>query len=88
MVELTEREKVIILELGIMFNPQIKAVPFNLKVLALKTLLETRNISISEDELKDISVAIEKEQQDSISEGFGFLNKHKEIGEALKDFKF
>ena len=78
MAELTNREKAIVHTMYFLMNDQSKHVPFETRLVALKVLLGARGIKFTEDELKDITQAVDKEQKDSIKEGFGFLAKHQD----------
>ena len=66
MVELTEREKIIIQAMTYLLHEVTKPMPFDTKINFLKIALESRNISKSLDELKDIVLAIEREQKGAI----------------------
>ena len=50
-------------------------------------MMKVRGINFTEDELKDLTHAIDKEQKDSIKEGFGFLAKHQDAMKGLGDMK-
>lgn len=71
-----------------LMNPVTKAVPFETRLIALKMMLKIRKVKISEDELKDISQAINAEQKLAIQQGFGFLDKHKESLKGLDEVQF
>lgn len=88
MVELTPREKAIIHTMFFMMNPQTMKVPIQLRATALTTMLKIRKLNFEVEELQDFTHAIEQEQKDAVSEGFGFLNAHPEIMESLKHLKF
>ena len=88
MVELTDREKAIVHTMFFMMNPQTMKVPINLRATALSTMLKIRKLNFEVPELQDFTHAIEQEQKDAISEGFGFLNAHPEIMNSLKGLKF
>lgn len=88
MVELTDREKAIIHTMFFMMNPATKSVPLNLRSAALMTMLNMRGMKFQIEELQEFSRAIEDEQNLSIQESFGFLNRHPDMVEALKSFRF
>jgi len=88
MAELTDREKAIVHEMFYLMNPITKAVPFDTRLIALKMMLKIRKVKISEDELKDLSHAIDQEQKLAMQQGFGFLDKHKEMMKRIDDIQF
>ena len=88
MVELAPREKAIVHTMFFMMNPQTMRVPINLRAAALSTMLKIRKLNFEVSELQDFTHAIEQEQKDAISEGFGFLNAHPEIMKSLDGLKF
>lgn len=87
MVEFTEREKSIIHLMNMLMNPQTKHIPLDLRVKALSAICLIRKIPYDEDFFKDMSHGIDDEIQQSMNEGFGFLNKHPELMKHIKDFK-
>jgi len=85
MAELSAREKALVHLMTMLMNPTTMKIPLELRVTALQSMLMIRNIKISEDELKDLSFAVEYEQKASIQEGFKFLDKHKDLLKNIGD---
>jgi len=87
-MEFTEREKAVVHLMNMLMNPATKQIPLNLRVQSLAMVCKIRKIPYDEQTMKDMSFAIEDEIQMSVKEAFGFLSKHPEIMNAMKDFKF
>jgi len=84
-MEFTDREKCLVHTMKFMMNPLTKAVPIETRAIALKTMLGIRGINISEDECKDMTHAVEQEQNEIVQNGFAFLDKHKESMKGMGD---
>lgn len=87
MAELTPREKTIIHIMNVMMNPQTKNVPLDMKVQAILFIIKVKNLPFEIPELKDLSHAIEAEQNSIMQEAFGLLAKHPELAKNLQGFK-
>ena len=72
MVELTEREKIIIQTMTYLLHSATKTLSLDAKINFLKISLNVRNIYKTQDELKDLILAVQREQETSIQES---LNK-------------
>ena len=87
MVEFTERERAVIHLMSILQNPMTKDIPFDLKIQSLMATCLLRKIPFDETTMKDMAIGIDEEIKLTIKEGFGFLAKHPELLQAMKDFK-
>ena len=87
MAELSAREQAIVHLMAMLMNPTTMKIPLELRVTALNSMLMIRKIKISEDELKDLSFAVEYEQKASLQEGFKFLDKHKHLMKFIGELK-
>lgn len=77
LVEFIPREKTIILITSFMSNPAVKHVPKETLALGLSMMLKAKNIIMSVVTIQDYIDAIVNEQNESIKEGFGELDKMK-----------
>ena len=82
MVEFTDREIKIIHSMAFLQSPQFKAVPPEVKKNAVGLMLKARGMNFDEGELVDIMEGIKAEQELTIKEAYGMLDK---MGPMLKD---
>ena len=77
MVELTQREKIIVHAMNTMLNPQLKDVPFNTKTQALQATLLCAGYTWNESEMTDIMDAIAAETKGGFQNALKLLDRFK-----------
>ena len=77
MVELTQREKIIVHAMNTMLNPELKKVPFELKTNALKATLLCAGYTWNEQEMTDIMDAIGETTKGGFQNALKLLDKFK-----------
>ena len=85
LTEFTEREKQLILLMKFLMDPNTAKVPLDLRLISMAMIFKIQNIPYDEQFLKDMSRAIEDHLNLAIKESYGFLNKHPEIMEHVKN---
>ena len=83
MVEFTEREIKIIHAMAFLQSPQFKVIPPEVKKNAVGLMLKARGMNFDENELIDLMEGIKAEQELTIKEAYGMLDK---MGPMLKGF--
>lgn len=84
MVELTDREKIIVHAIYSLINPQLQSAPFEVRRNAIYATLSLRNLNPTEHELTDIVQAINMETKDINSAALGVLGKYGHLLKGLK----
>jgi hypothetical protein len=78
MVEFDPREKVIILATTYLSSPAQSHVPVDVLVSGIQLMLKARKINVTTFYVHDIINAIKREQNESIRQGFDYLNQNKD----------
>ena len=79
MVELTDREKKIIILQSVMANPEMKEVPFETQQAATKAMWLVMGFEWNDDEITDMLLAINEVHKETQSAAMGKLDKYKHL---------
>lgn len=79
MVELTDREKKIVILQNVMANPEMKSVPFETQQAATKAMWLVMGFDWNDDEITDMLLAINEVHKETHDSAMGKLDKYKHL---------
>ena len=79
MVELTDREKKIVILQNVMANPEMKGVPFETQQATTKAMWLVMGFEWNDDEITDMLLAMNEVHKETHSAAMGKLDKYKHL---------
>ena len=79
MVELTDREKKIVILQNVMANPEMKGVPFETQQATTKAMWLVMGFECNDDEITDMLLAMNEVHKETHSAAMGKLDKYKHL---------
>lgn len=84
MAELQDREIKIVHAMHVLLNPELREVPWEIKLRTIQAQLLVHGLEWNEDEMTDLVNAINQELKDTIASAMKNLGKYQHL---LKNFK-